>query len=507
MLNKKIKQILLIITLIIAIFNSAFIYQVKADADKIGLQSSYDNLNTIINTQNNSDPLNPYYEENSYQAFISIINTLGGLIGIQAVLDDTNALQVDVDNLKDSIDNAILGLTLNSTYNLIFANWTNAKNLDTSIYTPISTQLYIEELDRLKVIIDNPTSGEIIITGVDALITNAFNLLVLKADKVDLIALNNQMIDAYFKDINLYTELSHNLYKTDIELLGGYLYVNSVILDENVSQAIVDNLVDKIEQALSLLVRLMDNTNLLEIHYNLNNTDISEYTPDSQNLFIEELNRLYDLTISRNLDETLVNQIYDGYSNITDLLVPLADYTELQELYNQSLNYHEEDYSISSYRFLLDTQAYVLTVLQDLNSTQETISEAKDLLNDSILELSSEIETIYLKQDETINVNQFITLGKSTITNYYIDDSLVIDIDEDGNVIGLQYGEANVFIYLSNGALEKIHVFVQAKPTIGVYILTFSVPVVGIGMGFSVIYFRKSNINKMFNVIKKIIKK
>jgi len=51
---------------------------------------------------------------------------------------------------------------------------------------------------------------------------------------------------SYYEEKVLYTLNSYELFKTEVDNYGNYLYVNSVIADNNISQAYVDELTSQI---------------------------------------------------------------------------------------------------------------------------------------------------------------------------------------------------------------------------------------------------------------------
>ena len=110
-------------------------------------------------------------------------------------------------------------------------------------------------------------------------------------------------------------------------------------------------------------------------------------------------------------------------------------------------------------------------------------------------------------EDDFLDLKPYITLGGATILSYTIDDESVLSIDDQGVVQGLQFGQTEVHILLSNGATEILDIFVKAKLNTAVYVLTFTVPIFGLGLGFALTYIRKDSCAKLLLVIKNIFKK
>ncbi len=569
----RLKKLTMLITLIFAFYSSVFCFVVMA-ADTTGLQAAYDEVQTIITTQDNSPVGDPFYEVGSYQAFLDSITALGGLAGIQTVIDDTEAEQTTIDDLTDSINQAIAGLIEDDTYQTASSDFSTASAFDLSQYTSGSQNEFNDELDRIEAILDNPTAGE---TAIHALIfdiddayslliqkadmTNlstayiealaidlspytpnsvisyqeelarineiinsddtdqdeadaalvdlqaANSLLVLQADRSELQTLNTLATEAYYENGGLYTASSHAAFKTAVDAYGSYLYVNSVINDDNIDVAFVESLTQIIENALDLLVPLVDNSALISAYITYEEADLTGYTEASVNEYYSELERLYAIITGDEFDAEAADQVLTDLTVVTDLLVLLPDFTDLQELYDFTRIFREEDYSLSSYGALVVAKNNALDVINNPNATENMVEIAYTSLENAITEISPKAEKIFIKQGETIDINEYVTLGEATILRYFVTANNVISVNDSGVVEGLNFGESKVYIALSNGYYEILDVFVEAKLSTTVYILTFSIPVVSAGFGAAVIFVKKDSWIKIASSIKRIFKK
>ncbi len=426
----RIKKLILLITLILITLSNAFSISVFA-AEKADLIQARDNLQAVIDNQDNSLNGNSYYEATSYHSFLEAINVFGGILGVQAVIDDDLAEQNEIDDLVTAINDAIAGLVTYVTYNLVLNNLNQAKSITSNTYTQDSIVLYYAELTRIELILFNPTAGETIIA-----------------------ALNDDIINAF-----------------------------------------------------TILLQLADNSSLLETYNELINKDISEYTTNSGILYNLELDRLYDLIVSPNLDSTLSQQIINDLNIVEDLLVDLPEYSALQGAYDSTDEYKEEDYSASSYQAMLDAKSDALYTLSNLNATQTEVDLSETNLLNAIAELSRKIDTIYINEGDQLDINQYITLGQANVINYSVADDEILTVDNTGQVQGIGFGETTVSIELDNSAIEIITIFVKAKPGVAVYVLTFSLPLASIGLGFGMIYVKKDTWKKIFNVTKNLFKR
>ena len=426
----RIKKLILLITLILITLSNAFSISVFA-AEKADLIQARDNLQAVIDNQDKSLNGNSYYEATSYHSFLEAINVFGGILGVQAVIDDDLAEQNEIDDLVTAINDAIAGLVTYVTYNLVLNNLNQAKSITSNTYTQDSIVLYYAELTRIELILFNPTAGETIIA-----------------------ALNDDIINAF-----------------------------------------------------TILLQLADNSSLLETYNELINKDISEYTTNSGILYNLELDRLYDLIVSPNLDATLSQQIINDLNIVEDLLVDLPEYSALQGAYDSTDEYKEEDYSASSYQAMLDAKSDALYTLSNLNATQTEVDLSETNLLNAIAELSRKIDTIYINEGDQLDINQYITLGQANVINYSVADDEILTVDNTGQVQGIGFGETTVSIELDNSAIEIITIFVKAKPGVAVYVLTFSLPLASIGLGFGMIYVKKDTWKKIFNVTKNLFKR
>ncbi len=719
----KIKKIVLLMLLNFAFLSGFFVFVVKADTDLTLLTTAYNETETIITTQDNSPVGDPVYEDASYSAFLTSITNLGGLAGIQAVIDEPLTTQIDADNLTADINSAIQGLIYNDTYYSTLANYSQANSIDLSPYTTDSQLLYNNELDRIELILDNPTAGNqvvsdlnadidaaelllvlrgdktslldkkntidaiyssdgslyipstflsfqnsydnidsvlqtdigmtlsqlisdidaiqseidiaegrldevsaflvlkpdkqdliddynlataideslyttssysefetelagilVVINDVEATQTEvdqaildledfhdllisiadvtdllaAYNLaigldldsytpnsvtlyqielvriniiinsddtdqteadqalvdlqaandiLILQADRSDLITLNSLVIETYYEKRAEYTETSFTNFKNAVDAYGSYNYVNSIIDNDNIDQSTVDNLIAVMESALDLLNPMADNGELLTIYYELSAADIGEYTENSQNLYDEELDRIYLILTGQEFDAAAAAQIVIDMNNVSDLLIALPDFSDLQNIYDSTSIYRAADYSVSSYGNLIIAKENAVSTITNSNATESMVQSAIELLNDAIDNLVQKPEMIYLIQDKELDINQYVTFGQATAISYYTDDTIVVSVSDLGIVRGLNYGETKVYVELSNGYTEILDIHIKAKVTVTVYVLTFSIPAISVGIGACVVYVKKSTLKSTLTSVKSIFKR
>ena len=457
---------------------------------------------TLITEYNNALLIDEaLYTASSYSTFEN------GLTFISNVINDIEATDIDVNQALDDLTNLYNVLVFKADITNLEQEYNQAITKDLSEYTPNSIQLFEAELNRINDILVSDDTDQV--TANQALndLLNAYNLLIKQADCSELASLNELIITAYYEERNKYTESSYQEFKVEIDDIGSYIYINSIINDKNIDQVTVDSLSAQLKDALDLLVPIYDNTSMLLLYSECKNIDLDGYTEDSITNYNNELDRLLDIITGREFDVQTATQVANDLMNAGDLLVLLPDMTELQELYDSTSIYREEDYSISSYGAYTIAKNNALSVLQNKNADEDMVVDAITLLQNSIDELTSKQETIYLFEGETININEYITLGQANIINYSIDNSDILSIDNFGNVTGLKYGETKIHIVLSNGCVETLTLHVKAKLSTTVIVLTFTVPVVSVGLGAAIVFVKRDTWISIGKYITMIFKK
>ncbi|MBU1144481.1 MAG: hypothetical protein KJ971_01315 [Firmicutes bacterium] len=423
------------------------------------------------------------------------------LNSINTVIDNLEALEIDVENARVELTEAYNLLIVKADITLIETAYLNAINFTLTPYTPNSKIIFLAEIERIRLIMIDENIIQSIADLAFSDLEAAYNLLVLIADKSDLIIKNNQSIIAYYEEKAIYTQASYELFKQAFIAYGTYLYVNQLIADTNISQTEVNAVTAIIEEALALLVPLENNEELLNRYNTLMSLDLTAFTPLSQEAFFTEVDRLYLLIISKDLDQTLYDIITTDLSQAEDLLLEKADITALEAVYLIGGNKNEEKYSISSFSALQIQLLNAEVILQNSNSLQAEVDQVKLEIETAISELTLKAETLFLKAEiEQINVNQYVTLGKSNIILYTSSDTNILTVDENGNVKGVQYGEGFISIELANGVVEVIYFIVKANIETATLVLAISIPVISTGIGLSVVLLKTQS----FSFLKKL---
>lgn len=460
------------------------VFSVRAAEDLSALTASRDAVNAAIANE-------ATYEADSYSAFFQAITDLGGVAGITTIINENTISQVQADALQESIDDALAGLITLLTYTNIKAIYDTANAVVLTGYTPSSQTLYTNELARINLILENPTAGEVAILALETDLDQADSLLVLKADTTDLVAAENQATIAYYDDRADYTVSSHTAFREAVNDYGNYLYVNSVLSDANVSQATVDLLTTQINAALDLLVLKAD-TSSLESAYDIEiQKDVSNYTPESIEIYTAELERIRQIMVSDDTSQVLCDQTLIDLDNAETLLVLKADKTELVKIQNKALDYNPGVYSVTSYHILDVLLIRTNTMLLDDNALQTAVDQMITDIQSAITGLKKKVDEQELfigKQG--IDVDEFVTLGAAHVLSYYSSNPNIASIDGNGMVTPLAFGRTTITVTLDNGVIETIPVFVKEVVSPLTLIMVSTLPVISVVLAVGLILVR-----------------
>lgn len=636
------KLSLLIFLSFLVLLSPVFVY---ADTDKTNLQTHRNEVASVINNQT-------LYEENSYNAFYSGLTALGGITAVDDLLDDVLAEQTTIDQMNQDLITILGYLTLETTHNETYLQYLTEDLRNMSPYTQRSITLYNTEMNRIKDILDEPTSGETAIINLRSDIANVVNLLVLLGDKTTLLStyqeaediyldgslylpqayalfvssydaidaslnaeihmtktqvvnyadasqdevdltltkieaslallelkpdktdfvtlitsiqnnfdsdlytpnssvlyldeiasiytdgmldtttstelaelttdvdlassllvlradvseldrLNNLAIAAYYEEKANYTEDSYNLFKQAVTNYGGYLYINTKISDLNISQAEIDALALEVSNALALLEELQDNQTLLIDYNTLATMDTSGFTPNSVEAFQSFLVRIYENIESKNLNETMYDETMGYLVQALQMLELKADISVLQTLYAQAENYKEEDYSTSSYQYLVLVMNEANDIILNENVFQTTVDDQVQKLTDAIGFLAKPAGVITIHVGEKFDVIQYVTLGDSSVASIGVDDREVLTLGDDLYATGVSYGQTEIVVTLGNGITQTIDVLVKANISVPTVILAVLVPVISVGLAVGLLFYKPSFVQQVKSFLTK----
>lgn len=363
-------------TLIIVFFSATLIFSstVLADADKTALESARENVNQAI-----LDQVGGIYETDSYAAFSDGLTALGGMVAVDAMIADILALQEDVDQMTLDLNQLLGGLVTKITYNIA-----NSKYFDESIrslvtYTNRSIILFNLELDRIKALLDEPTSGEVLIYSLIADIDASSILLIPLGDKTDLIIKYNQA-EAIYLDGSGYIPSTYSIFmevydEIDTTLLASIGFSKlEVINSADASQPEVDETLAEIESALGLLIESPDKSTLIQSYDDAVSQDFSIYTLDSRNSFIAELTPINDVIID---PEALLADVQQAEIDLNSLYLTLVlkgDKSVLQASIDELNGFEYTLYTPASVSLFQTELARIINLMNSENITIPTMS-------------------------------------------------------------------------------------------------------------------------------------
>jgi len=441
----------------------------------------------------------------SFQTAYDAINTtLFASIGLtkEEVVSSNDSSVDEISQTLTEINQSLTLLVLKPDKTELETAYQTALAIDETLYTPNSYQLFISDLVIINAIINDDEATETDVANGMTTLNGYYSILVLRADKTVLENLNNEAIIAYYEERGNYTESSYNLFKTAVIEYGTYIHVNEVINDLNVLQSSVDDLSLQIQTALSMLVELQDNTALL-VDYELKLTlDTTNDTPASITLYQAELDRIYQIITGKELSLDTYNQAATDLENVTSILIAKADKSELTSLYNNAMTLREEDYSVSSFTYLQEIFTETNTILLDDNASQTSVDDEVVILNNALSMLQTTLSEVIISEQESINILSYVTLGNATIVQISASDESIISVTQNGDVLGITYGHANVLVSLSNGVVEQIPILVKATVPVSTILFVSIIPLVSTAASLFFLFYKKSK----FSFLKKRFK-
>lgn len=247
-----------------------------------------------------------------------------------------------------------------------------------SLYTESSFQVYSGALFFAHQVLDNTSSSQGDINKASKGLVKAFNQLVLKHNKEDLLDKINHF-EALDED--LYTTSSYQLLKT-VYLNCVQTYNNQQATEEDISNAVYEY--DVWFAALVLKGNMSALLDRLDVAKGI---DVSEYTPDTTN----NLNYVYLLIVktinSGNLDQEEIDYLLELLNQSLDGLVVMADFSKLELALRSVPQIEQLKYTAESYNRLYSAYNAALSVNKNRNSNQEAVNSAFNELTKAINKL------------------------------------------------------------------------------------------------------------------------
>ncbi len=432
-----------------------------------------------------------------FQTHVQSFATLevsSGLI-LEDVVDYIDASVDEVQLATQHIQDALSLLVNRANKDSLIEAYELANSLDLQPYTPASRTLYTNALVPIHQVIANHDATQAMVDDALVNLQNASTLLVLIADKSNLMVLNNQAIVAFYEERSRYTDQSHEVFRQAVIQYGHYLEVNRIIADDNASVSQVAAKEQAIQAALDLLVVKANISSLQEAYQTIKQLDTSPYTPQSILLFQDALDEVEAIILSPNTDQILADQTRDSLSTLLQLLVFQADKTPLQNTLQKASSLMLSRYTSSSRQTLEMYVQTAQTILHDLNATQADV----DQINDHVEAILSQM--LFIKPAPSIRANQDsfdlkddLLIYETTIVSLVSSDESIVLVTSDGIVTGKQFGKATITVQLANGIVEDLEVWVKAEVKPLTIWMAAIIPLSSATLGFVFLFFKPSQL-------------
>lgn len=421
---------------------------------------------------------------NSYHLFdITILPNTG--MTTREIYNNADASVDEALSAVEAINNAVALLILRPDKTDLINAYNLALEYDLSSFTPNSVDAYNNGLDIIESVINNPNALQADLDQAITDLINLYDILIEKADTSLLSELNTEALVAYYEEKLKYTEDSHNLFQSAVNNYGTYAYINSVILDLNVTQETIDQLTLTVQNAISLLVERGNIAPLQTKYLSLLEIDLSPFTPNSIAEFQTGLNTIYQIINSPNTDQSLVNQTMTDIESLESILVYIAETTTLNSLIKSVDSIVSTDYTATSYGYLQSVLHKANNAITDLNTSQDDIDIIKTELEEAISSLRTKLSPVIINAHRgNIDLKEYVVIGDSSILSFYSHNESVALVSEDGYLSGIDFGNTIITVTLANGLTEDIPIIVKAKIATSSFVLVLSLPFVSIGLAF-----------------------
>jgi hypothetical protein len=226
-------------------------------------------------------------------------------------------------------------LTIHQTYVRINALFWTTQAENRSSYTLRSRTVYDAELARLEAILANPRSGEVAILRIENDLQSAQSLLELLANRVALQAEWDRIQAIRTFDAGRFTPNSFALFEAAVDQLSTSVLgttgktAQQIVEDSDASVSEAQLAYTALEEAEEWLVLRVDMTSLFALLEAAEGTDLSDYTPISKQAFLNELASIRLVAENLNASQADATQAILDLLASFDLLIELADKSEL----------------------------------------------------------------------------------------------------------------------------------------------------------------------------------
>ena len=304
------------------------------------------------------------------------------LVEANAVLDDVNAMQEEVDDTCSNLQAAIDGLVevKQVDKSLLEAMVNRVLGLEEDKYVPATWQAMLPKLEAAQEVLadDNATQAEVDKAWND--LTRAYlnlrlkPIIVQKGELQDLVDSTADLVE------EKYTEESWSALQDALDK------ANAVLANDNATQEEVDEAYDNLQAAINGLeeAEVVDKSSLEAVVNRVLGLEEDKYIPSTWSAMLPVLETAQEVLANNNATQAEVDKAYDDLVKAyLDLRVkPNKD--ELQDLVDSTADLVEGNYTEESWSALQDALAEANAVLLNEEATQEEVDEAYDNLQAAI---------------------------------------------------------------------------------------------------------------------------
>lgn len=328
------------------------------------------------------------------------------IISAKKVLNDKNSSQKNVDNTTNVLKEKIESLILRADFTQLEETIKTANQIKDADYTDESLAPMYQSLAKAKNVLKNLNISQSTVDKANKDLNNTLKALV-KYIAPDTTELKNLLIEAKEYKENEYSVSSYNTLKIAIANAEKTLGMKKV------TESQIDNTKNQLQQAIDDLN--VDTLNLMVEFAKAQFIDETVYTPksykvlkdiiDETEIFVQNQHKQYEIDTQTKAITNALNQ-----------LVKRADKKDLEQAINNAKSKYDGDYTEITLNTLKQAVSDAELVYNDLNATQDEVSNATKEVIDAIKQLKVVIHKEKLQ--EAINKTKDVKEDEYTPDSY-----------------------------------------------------------------------------------------
>lgn len=328
------------------------------------------------------------------------------IISAKKVLNDKNSSQKNVDNTTNVLKEKIESLILRADFTQLEETIKTANQIKDADYTDESLAPMYQSLAKAKNVLKNLNVSQSTVDKANKDLNNTLKALV-KYIAPDTTELTNLLIEAKEYKENEYSVSSYSILKTAIT------HAEKTLNIKKVTESQINNAKNQLQQAIDDLN--VDTLNLMVEFAKAKLIDETVYTPksytvlknviDETEIFVQSQHKQYEIDTQTKAITTALNQ-----------LVKRADKEDLEQAINNAKSKYDGDYTEVSLNALKQAVSDAELVYNDLNATQDEVSNVTKQVNDAIKQLKVVIHKEKLQ--ETIDKTKDVKEDEYTPNSY-----------------------------------------------------------------------------------------